>query len=93
MWNGKPLLPTLDHIDGNKQNNLPSNLRLLCPNCDSQLPTRGGKNRGRIQNSTVDSYVVVNKDGRNEHKVFPTGMQLSIGMGTVTVEITPHKGM
>src|SRR6266852_3134713 len=28
-----------DHIDGNWRNNVESNLRLLCPNCDSLTPT------------------------------------------------------
>jgi len=35
-----------DHIDGNWRNNVESNLRLLCPNCDSLLPTYAGSNRG-----------------------------------------------
>ncbi|TSD03435.1 MAG: HNH endonuclease [Parcubacteria group bacterium Athens0714_16] len=28
----------IDHIDGNSENNLESNLRLLCPNCHSLTP-------------------------------------------------------
>jgi len=35
-----------DHIDGNWRNNIESNLRLLCPNCDSLTPTYAGLNRG-----------------------------------------------
>ena len=35
-----------DHIDGNWRNNVESNLRLLCPNCDSLTPTYGASNRG-----------------------------------------------
>lgn len=35
-----------DHIDGNWRNNVESNLRLLCPNCDSLTPTYAGLNRG-----------------------------------------------
>jgi hypothetical protein len=42
-WNGKPLSLQLDHIDGERCNNLMENLRLLCPNCHSQTPTFAGK--------------------------------------------------
>lgn len=35
-----------DHIDGNWRNNVESNLRLVCPNCDSLLPTYAALNRG-----------------------------------------------
>jgi hypothetical protein len=48
MWNGKAFKPILDHVDGNNSDNRPHMLRLLCPNCDSQQPTRGGANKGRI---------------------------------------------
>lgn len=46
-WNNKALVLVLDHIDGNPENNHPSNLRLVCPNCDSQLATYKCRNRGR----------------------------------------------
>ena len=36
----------LDHIDGNADNNNLINLRLVCSNCDSQLPTYKGRNKG-----------------------------------------------
>jgi len=39
-----------DHIDGNWRNNIDSNLRLICPNCDSLLPTYAGLNRGNGRN-------------------------------------------
>lgn len=45
-WNGKALVFILDHINGDSTNNNRSNLRLICPNCDSQLPTYKNKNRG-----------------------------------------------
>lgn len=45
-WNNKPLILILDHIDGNSKNNFPSNLRLVCPNCDSQLSTYKNRNKG-----------------------------------------------
>ena len=36
-----------DHIDGNWRNNAESNLRLICPNCDSLLPTFSALNKGK----------------------------------------------
>src|SRR5688572_28073820 len=48
VWNGRLLKPILDHKSGNANDNTPQNLRLLCPNCDSQNETRGGGNVGRI---------------------------------------------
>jgi len=45
-WNGKKIPITLDHIDGNSENNTESNFRLICPNCDAQLPTYKGGNKG-----------------------------------------------
>lgn len=45
FWNGKPLSLILDHIDGNNTNNVLSNLRWVCPNCDRQLDTFGSTNK------------------------------------------------
>lgn len=44
-WNNKPLVLILDHIDGHANNNTRTNLRLICPNCDSQLDTYKSKNK------------------------------------------------
>lgn len=44
-WNGKSLVFILDHIDGHAHNNIRTNLRLICPNCDSQLDTYKSKNK------------------------------------------------
>jgi hypothetical protein len=45
-WNNKELIFILDHIDGHHENNSEDNLRLICPNCDTQLPTFKSKNKG-----------------------------------------------
>lgn len=55
-WEGKPIPLILDHINGKSDNWKISNLRIVCPNCDAQLPTYGGANRGngkRIHKVTV----------------------------------------
>ena len=44
-WNGKKIVFILDHIDGDAANNRRENLRLVCPNCDSQLDTYKSKNK------------------------------------------------
>jgi len=44
-WNNKPMIFILDHIDGSANNNMKSNLRLICHNCDSQLDTYKSKNK------------------------------------------------
>lgn len=46
-WLEKPLGTILDHIDGNFSNAVRSNVRLICPNCDSQLPTYKNRNKGK----------------------------------------------
>ena len=46
-WNGQPLVFILDHINGDSTYHNVNNLRMICPNCDSQLPTFKSKNRGR----------------------------------------------
>ena len=67
VWNGKPLPLILDHINGNADDNNTNNLRLLCPNCDSQnTATRGGTNKGRIEKEE-GGYSLVSRDGKRHH--------------------------
>ena len=43
-WNGKPMSLVLDHINGVNNDNRLENLRFVCHNCDSQLPTYKARN-------------------------------------------------
>jgi 5-methylcytosine-specific restriction endonuclease McrA len=51
-WRGKRLSLTLDHINGNNGDWALENLRLLCPNCNSQTETFSGRNIKRKRLNT-----------------------------------------
>ena len=72
IWNNQELKMILDHVNGNSNDNRPENLRYLCPNCDSQLPTRGGRNIGRIKNQSDGGYQINNPQTENlDTLIFP----------------------
>ena len=85
-WNGVNLPLILDHLNGNRNDNRPENLRYLCANCDSQLPTRGGANKGRIQGETNHGYFVVEKKGMRTYQFFPSEAKLSFVGGAVVTK-------
>lgn len=47
-WNGMPLKMVLDHVNGVSDDNRIWNLRMLCPNCNSQQPTFAGRNQNKV---------------------------------------------
>ncbi len=47
VWRNKPTPLVMDHRNGNAGDWRIKNLRMVCPNCDAQLPTYKGRNRGR----------------------------------------------
>jgi hypothetical protein len=49
VWQGQPLVLILDHQNGDRTDNRLENLRLLCPNCNSQQLTFAGRNKGRYR--------------------------------------------
>jgi hypothetical protein len=56
QWNGADLKFILDHQDGEASNNARENLRLVCPNCDSQLPTYKKRDNGNGQHARRQRY-------------------------------------
>ena len=46
-WRGQPAPIVVDHVNGYNNDHRLENLRLVCRNCDGQLPTFAGRNRGK----------------------------------------------
>jgi predicted RNA-binding Zn-ribbon protein involved in translation (DUF1610 family) len=51
IWMGFPIVLEVDHIDGDGSNDVPVNLRFLCPNCHSQTDTFRSRNRRKVVKS------------------------------------------
>lgn len=57
-WNGKPMPLILDHINGINNDNRIKNLRFMCSNCDSQLPTYKARNKTKEGARLVEDAVL-----------------------------------
>ncbi len=47
----------VDHIDGNSENNLEKNLRLLCPNCHALTESFKNLNKGKGRRWRMKKYI------------------------------------
>lgn len=92
LWAEKQLPLILDHINGNNLDNSPDNLRLLCPNCDSQLPTRGGANRGRVLEAGEGKFVLMSRDGKRHYHMIAEPGHYKITGHPPSVVVGPAKG-
>ena len=90
VWNGKPLPLILDHVNGVSTDNRPKNLRLLCPNCESQLPTRGGRNKGRVRVS-AGGYDVKAADGKHHYTLVAEPGEFRVTGGQARLSVTRAK--
>lgn len=55
-WRGEEITLEVEHKDGNSNNESPSNLCLICPNCHALTPTYKGKNRGNGRHYRRERY-------------------------------------
>jgi hypothetical protein len=60
IWANKTLVFVIDHIDGDCSNNKRKNLRLICPNCDSQTNTFKSKTKNSKRRNYIKENIIKN---------------------------------
>ena len=93
-WNGSKLTMILDNINGVNKDNRIENLRIVCPNCDSTLPTSKGRNKKK-STKPKNNYIKVEKNKLIKNKeeiiqqIIESGVDLkSWGVGSKLSKIT-----
>jgi hypothetical protein len=64
----KKLTFVIDHIDGDASNNKRENIRMICPNCDSQTETFKSKNKNSKRRNYWKEKILSNLDINNNGK-------------------------
>ena len=90
IWNGQSIMLILDHTEGVNGDNRPKNLQLLCPNCDSQLTTKGGRNKGRVE-QFKGGDLIKRSGGKKEYTLPPKTFKYQIVGGKAKFTITRLK--
>lgn len=85
IWNGKELTLILDHINGINNDNRIDNLRMICPNCNSQLNTFAGRN---IHKASISKRL---KDVKSSKKLCPICQNNYIDVSSDRCEICNAK--
>lgn len=70
-WMNKKLVFVIDHIDGDCSNNSRENIRMICPNCDSQTSTFKSKNKNSKRRNYWKEKIIsdINKNNGNVLKL------------------------
>lgn len=67
-WSFGKIPMILDHINGNHYDNRVENLRILCPNCDSTLPTYKAKNKKNKKENNLSQIKRIEKNRNGTSK-------------------------
>lgn len=65
-WNGQELIMILDHINGVNDDHRLENLRMLCPNCNSQQKTFCGRNNRKPKKKCIECNVCISRNAKSQ---------------------------